>query len=88
MNTDMFVWIAVIRSEDDEDGVYAFTSREKAKQFVIDTIVQRHTDVGTPSRDIEAIVEQAERDLEYCEEFRDEKFKPLQDYCITCSKVN
>jgi hypothetical protein len=33
-------------------------------------------------------VEQAERDLEYCEEFRDEKFKPLQDYCITCSKVN
>jgi len=85
---EMFVWIAVIRSEDDEDGVYAFTSREKAKQFVIDTIVQRHTEVGTPSHQIEAIVQLAENELEQWEAFSDKRFRPVQYYYITYSKVN
>lgn len=88
MDIDMYVWFAVIKSEDDEDGVYAFTNREKAVEFVTDTIVERHTEAGTPSRDIEAIVEDVEKTFETSETFVDKAYKPEQVYYINYTKVN
>lgn len=88
MDIDMYVWVAVIKSEYDEDGVYAFTNREKAVQFVTDTIIERHTKAVTPSRDIEAIVADAEKTFETSETFVDTTYKPEQIYYVTYTKVN
>lgn len=69
---DMYVYIVVMQSEDDEDGVYAFTNKAKAVQFVKDEVVRLHEGLGEPSRKIEEVAEDAERQLEHTESYDDE----------------
>lgn len=65
----MNVWIAVIQSDGDEDGLYGFTNENKARQFLLDAIVEAHK--NEPSKKVEEIVENAKQDFQLMNEYID-----------------
>lgn len=83
---DMYVYIVVIQSADEQDGVYAFTNKAKAVQFIKDELVRTHEELNTPSRKIEALVEDAEEQLERTETVTDTRTGIR--YYIACPRVD